>query len=42
MPAGSVPEAPRLDVTGAGATVADPVQAGPDLAQAEIDRLLNG
>ncbi len=42
MPAGSVPEAPRVAVTGAAATVADPAQAGPDLEQTEIDRLLNG
>lgn len=35
-------EAPRLEVAGAAPTVADPAAAGPDLAQAEIDRLLNG
>jgi len=41
MPAGAGPSgAPRLDVGGHAPTVADPASAGPDLAQAEIDRLL--
>ncbi|MBR0669858.1 hypothetical protein [Neoroseomonas soli] len=40
---GLVPaDAPRLEVHGAAPTIADPATAGPDLAQAEIDRLLNG
>lgn len=42
MPAGTVPEAPRLVVNGASATVVNPMTAGPDLEQTEIDRLLNG
>lgn len=42
MPGGAVPEAPKLEVRGHAATVAEPAAAGPDLAQAEIDRLLNG
>mgnify|MGYP005841041695 CR=1 FL=1 len=40
---GTVPGAtPKLAVIGHAPTVADPAAAGPDLAQAEIDRLLNG
>ncbi len=42
MPGGSTPEAPRLEIAGHAPTVAEPAMAGPDLAQAEIDRLLNG
>jgi chemotaxis protein CheZ len=42
MPGGAVPEGPKLEVVGHAPTVAEPALAGPDLAQAEIDRLLNG
>lgn len=42
VPGVAAPEAPRLEVRGAAPTVADAAAAGPDLAQAEIDRLLNG
>lgn len=42
MPGAPVAAAPRLEVLGHAPTVADPATAGPDLAQAEIDRLLNG
>jgi chemotaxis protein CheZ len=43
MPGGTPPAAvPKLEVRGHAPTVADPATAGPDLAQAEIDRLLNG
>ena len=42
MPSGTTPETPKLEVLGHAATVADAATAGPDLAQAEIDRLLNG
>nr|WP_246522815.1 protein phosphatase CheZ [Neoroseomonas eburnea] len=42
VPGTVAPDVPRLEVRGAASTVADPVAAGPDLAQAEIDRLLNG
>jgi chemotaxis protein CheZ len=42
MPGGTAPAAPKLEVVGHTPTVADPAAAGPDLAQAEIDRLLNG
>jgi len=36
----ALPKAPRLEVRGVAPTVAAPEAAGPDLAQAEIDRLL--
>jgi chemotaxis protein CheZ len=41
---GSAPPAgtPKLEILGHAPTVADPPAAGPDLAQAEIDRLLGG
>jgi chemotaxis protein CheZ len=42
MPGGTPPAAPKLEVVGHAPTVANPAAAGPDLAQAEIDRLLNG
>jgi chemotaxis protein CheZ len=42
MPGGPAPPATPLEVIGHAPTVADPATAGPDLAQAEIDRLLNG
>ena len=42
VPGMAQPDAPKLEVIGAAPTVADPATAGPDLAQAEIDRLLNG
>ena len=42
MPGGAPPAAPRVEVRGHAPTLADPATAGPDLAQAEIDRLLNG
>lgn len=42
MPGGAPAAAPTLDVVGHAPTVAEPATAGPDLAQAEIDRLLNG
>lgn len=43
MPGGTPPsETPKLEVVGHAPTVANPAAAGPDLAQAEIDRLLNG
>lgn len=42
MPGAPAAAAPRLDVVGHTPTVADPSSAVPDLAQAEIDRLMNG
>lgn len=48
MPGGTAPEeagtptAPKLEVLGHEETVDETAAAGPDLAQAEIDRLLNG
>jgi chemotaxis protein CheZ len=43
MPGGAAPaRPPRVEVLGHGETVADAGAAGPDLAQAEIDRLLDG
>lgn len=42
MPGGTAPQAPKVDVLGHAPTVADAATAGPDLAQAEIDRLLSG
>ena len=42
MPGAPAAAAPRLEVIGHAPTVADSAIAGPDLAQAEIDRLLNG
>lgn len=42
VPGMAAAEAPRLEVRGAASTVADPEAAGPDLGQAEIDRLLKG
>lgn len=42
MPGGTPADTPKLEVIGHAPTVADPATAGPDLAQAEIDRLLNG
>lgn len=42
MPGGTLPDAPKLEVVGHAPTVSEPATAGPDLAQAEIDRLLNG
>lgn len=42
MPGAPPNAAPKLEVIGHTETVADPAAAGPDLAQAEIDRLLNG
>jgi chemotaxis protein CheZ len=42
MPGGTAPETPKLEVLGHAPTVPEPALAGPDLAQAEIDRLLNG
>jgi chemotaxis regulatin CheY-phosphate phosphatase CheZ len=33
---------PKVELKGVVQTVADPKKAGPDLAQDEIDRLLNG
>ena len=42
MPGGPLPEPPQVEVRGHEATVANPEAAGPDLAQSEIDRLLNG
>jgi chemotaxis protein CheZ len=42
MPGGAAPQGPKLDIRGHAPTVAEPAAAGPDLAQAEIDRLLNG
>ncbi len=42
MPGAAQPAAPRLEVIGHAPTVADAAADGPDLAQAEIDRLLNG
>lgn len=42
VPGMGQPDAPKLEVVGAAPTVADPATAGPDLAQAEIDRLMNG
>jgi hypothetical protein len=33
---------PKVELKGVVQTVADPKMAGPDLAQDEIDRLLNG
>ena len=41
VPGGIVPAAEKLQVSAVLHTVAEPAQAGPDLAQAEIDRLLN-
>lgn len=42
IPGGTPPETPKLEIRGHAPTVADAATAGPDLAQAEIDRLLNG
>jgi chemotaxis protein CheZ len=42
MPGGTPTDTPKLEVVGHAPTVAEPAMAGPDLAQAEIDRLLNG
>ncbi|MBR0650801.1 protein phosphatase CheZ [Roseomonas terrae] len=42
MPGSPAVATPKLEVVGHSPTVADPASAGPDLAQAEIDRLLNG
>lgn len=42
IPAGSVPDRPQVAVQALPSTVADPGLAGPDLGQAEIDRLLRG
>lgn len=42
VPGGIVPAAEKLQVAAVLHTVAEPAEAGPDLAQAEIDRLLNG
>ncbi|WP_347542920.1 protein phosphatase CheZ [Roseomonas sp. CAU 1739] len=42
MPGTATPAARKLEVIGHETTVADAAAAGPDLAQAEIDRLLNG
>ena len=42
MPGSTAPAAPKLAVIGHETTVQDSATAGPDLAQAEIDRLLNG
>ena len=41
VPGGITPAAEKLQVSAVRHTVAEPAQAGPDLAQAEIDRLLN-
>ncbi len=41
IPGGTAPVA-AVEVRAARHTVAEPAMAGPDLAQAEIDRLLNG
>jgi chemotaxis protein CheZ len=42
MPGGAAPAQPAVEIRGHGMTVANPDAAGPDLAQAEIDRLLGG
>jgi len=42
MPGGGPARPDTVTVRGHGDTVADQATAGPDLAQAEIDRLLNG
>jgi len=42
MPGGATSGAPKLQVSGHAPTVDATAAAGPDLAQAEIDRLLNG
>ncbi|MDO9707907.1 hypothetical protein [Paracraurococcus lichenis] len=42
IPGAATEAAPRLEVRTLVSTVAEPAKAGPDLAQAEIDRLLNG
>ena len=42
LPAGIAPPAAKLQVAAMRHTVAEPATAGADLAQAEIDRLLNG
>lgn len=41
VPGGIVPSLDQVQVSALAQTVAEPAQAGPDLAQAEIDRLLN-
>jgi chemotaxis protein CheZ len=41
VPGGITPAPEKLQVSAVLHTVAEPAQAGPDLAQAEIDRLLN-
>lgn len=42
VPGIGTPDAPRLEIHGHAPTVEPAAMAGPDLAQAEIDRLLNG
>jgi chemotaxis protein CheZ len=42
MPGGTAPGAPKLEVVGHVETVSPAAAAGADLAQDEIDRLLNG
>lgn len=42
VPGIGTPDAPRLEIRGHAPTVEPAAVAGPDLAQAEIDRLLNG
>ncbi|WP_193560414.1 hypothetical protein [Dankookia rubra] len=42
IPAGTASAQAVVEVRALATTVAEPAQAGPDLAQADVDRLLNG